>query len=158
MNMADTVLSQTVEIRKARAEDVPACMDLVKEFHEEVINDFGFGFDPIRGIGFAVAQVEGCFVAELNGGIIGLIAGQVLTYPVSGQKMFMESIWYVKKEHRRIGLRLLRRLEDWCREQGIPHIVMALMCSDKGKKIGEFYERCGYRPFEMQYVKNLVQP
>jgi GNAT superfamily N-acetyltransferase len=146
---------EQVIIRACKNEDVPACLELVKEFHEEVINDFGFGFDPVHSVTFALSQVAGCFVAELDGKIIGLIAGAVLTYPISGEKMYMESIWYVRKEHRRHGLKLLRRLEEWCREQGIKNVVMALMCSDKMKKLEDFYKACGYRPFEMQWVKNL---
>jgi GNAT superfamily N-acetyltransferase len=146
---------QVVEIRACRNEDVPDCLDLVKEFHEEVINDFGFGFDPLVSVNFALSQVAGCFVATVDGRIVGLIAGSIFFYPISGQKTYLESIWYVKKEHRRLGLKLLKHLEAWCKEEKVENIVMALMASDKMDKISRFYQACGYRPFEMQWVKNL---
>lgn len=146
-------------VRQATAGDVPEMLLLADEFHSEVINSFGFHFDPAIATKFALTQLQGCFVLEAQEGeekkIVGLIAGSVIVYPGSGEQAFVESIWYVRKEYRSNGMKLLETLEAWCIANGIKNLVMALMESDKAAKIGRFYERCGYRPFERQYVKNL---
>ena len=86
---------------------------------------------------------------------VGLIAGMVVNNLTNGKAALQEVIWYVYKEHRRKGRMLLEYFEEAAKAQGCGSVVMALMCNSGAEKLGRFYERMGYKPFEVQYMKEI---
>ena len=86
---------------------------------------------------------------------VGLIAGMVVNNLTNGKAALQEVIWYVYKEHRKQGRMLLEYFEEAAKNIGCSQIVMALMCNSGAEKLGKFYERMGYKPFEVQYMKEI---
>lgn len=93
-------------------------------------------------------------VAKNNNEIIGLIAG--LITPVlfdNSEKEYTELVWYVKPEHRRIGIKLLAEAEKIAKDKGCKYIKMAYVWSEQGEKVHAYLEKKGYKPSETYTVK-----
>ena len=86
---------------------------------------------------------------------MGLIAGMFVSNLTNGKPGLQEVIWYVDKNYRSKGRVLLKYFEEAGKAQGAAHIIMGLMCNSKAEKLGRFYEREGYKPFEIQYMKEI---
>lgn len=133
----------------------PHLVRLMNEFHAESLNDYGLemhsqDFDHIE------SGVKGTtFVMLKDGVVIGVISGTVVKPLMSNVYIYQEIVWYVDKEHRRYGTKLLDYLEEWCAERGVGKIVMVCMCNSMAETLGKFYERKGYRPMEVHYIKDV---
>lgn len=149
-----------MEIRKAEIKDIARLMPLVKMFHEEHLKPFGMGWDPVtidQTMHIFIEQ-HVALVIENDQEIIGVIAGAVIpSFTDGSQRIFNESIWYVKPEHRggSTGIRLLRLVEKYCINIGINKIVMIGMFNNEIDRLGSFYTSQGYTGLEIHYVKDL---
>lgn len=144
------------KIRPATMEDLEQAMELVKNFHEESLHDFGMFSNKETTLGLAPKLKDGTLILEVKGEIVGLISGLESTLPGTGTKLFHEIMWFVKKEYRRYGLKLFSELEDKCRKEGYDHIIMTCLGNDHGNTLSKLYKAKGYRFFESHYIKNLT--
>lgn len=145
----------TLIIRPGTEADLPAALELIQEFHDESIHEYGFGLDPKAAMTHMITQVACSLVAERDGKVVGVIAGSVVIYPVSGEKCFLESVWFMSKEHRRDGIKLVNALESWCKANAVNKLVMCHMANSKADKLTRFYNNRGFKLMELHYVKNL---
>ena len=92
------------------------------------------------------------YIAELNDEIIGIAGGAVSEHHWSNIKWGSEDFWFVKKEHRgsKAGLLLFNKLMDWFKNNQAERIQMTHYTWNP--KIKGFYEKKGFKPFEMCYV------
>lgn len=95
------------------------------------------------------------FVAEADGGLVGMIALVALVHPINGRRYAEELTWWVEPEYRRstIGPKLLGSAEDWARQNGCQGLKMV---APANSSIGTFYERRGYVLVESAYHKSLM--
>jgi len=143
------------EIRRTKIEDLPQILDLIHEFHAESIDGFGiFCNDKIINE-LMPKLVDTSLVMEIDGQIKGVIAGFIADHIVNGDKFFHEVIWYVSKEYRKYGLKLLIEAENFCKEMGIKQIMMAHMGVDKENAFRKLYLAKGYTLLSVQYIKTL---
>lgn len=143
-------------IRPARIEDLENAIELLNEFHEESIKLFGTSIDKDAARNIITQFKDYALVVDDGSKIRGVIAGHVTIYPLDGAKIYNEAVWFVSKQYRSWGIRLLKALEKKCRDEwGIKYIVMARMINAYSEKIGAFYESIGYKPMEIQYIKTL---
>ncbi len=105
-----------------------------------------------------LASGEGAvFALEADGRCLGGVGGTVVKLPLTGKIAALEMFWYVLPEYRGSGgVRLLKRFEDWAREQGCEEIEMVLLECSMADKLDRFYQRSGYAPTERHYRKELV--
>lgn len=99
-----------------------------------------------------------CLVAEVDGQVIG--AAGALAYPFyfnAGHKTGQEVFWWLNPEHRggQIGIQLFAALEDWAKTQGCQSFTMIALDAVDAERVGRIYQRCGYRPSEHSYIKEL---
>jgi L-amino acid N-acyltransferase YncA len=144
-----------MNIRQAVAEDVEQAIDLLKEFQEESLKEYGTDLDIESIRATCQSYIGTTLVAEVNGKIVGILAGKLLTTPASVFPIYQEEVWYVSKAHRRVGVYLLKTLEEECRKQGISHIILAHMGNSKADKLADFFIRSGYAPFQINYIKKI---
>ena len=92
------------------------------------------------------------YIAELNDEIIGAAGGAVREHHWGNEKWGSEDFWFVKKEHRgsKAGLLLFNKLMDWFKNNQAERIQMTHYTWNP--KIKDFYEKKGFKPFEMCYV------
>ena len=156
-----------IQITKATPEDMYDVADMiVRSFGEETtanIKELGDAKKKGSRFMFIARYIDSlknrepymCYVAKKNDEVIGASAGYTHSYQWGYQLWGTEDFWYVKKEHRsgRAGLLLYNKLMDWFEEMKVDKIQM--MHYTWNPKVGEFYKRKGFVPFELSYVKNV---
>tara|TARA_R110002020_G_scaffold12453_1_gene45758 strand:+ start:1286 stop:1768 length:483 start_codon:yes stop_codon:yes gene_type:complete len=92
------------------------------------------------------------YIAELNDKIIGIAGGSVSEHHWSDIIWGCEDFWFVKKEHRgsKAGIMLFKKLMDWFKNNNAQRIQMTHYTWNP--KIKDFYEKEGFKPFEVCYV------
>lgn len=145
-------------IRLAEPEDLARIVEMGVLFVSETrYRELGAAdVDRITALarGLAVSADGALFVAEVEGRVVGMIAGHVFDHPMLDARFVSEAAWWVDPEHRtgRVGIALLKRLEEWAKQVGATHLAMV---APVGTRVGEFYERAGYQAVEQQFVRRV---
>jgi GNAT superfamily N-acetyltransferase len=89
-----------------------------------------------------------------RGELVAMIAIVLFPHPITGRVYADELAWWVEPKYRRgrIGPKLLRRAEDWARQNGAS---MLKMVAPHGTDVGRFYEARGFTAVETAYQKRL---
>lgn len=128
---------------------------LCDAFSKESLDAYGLGVGNERLGEMIQLCKEISFFLVVDGKAVGLIAGMYVNNLTNGKPGLQEVIWYVDKAHRSKGRLLLQYFEEAGRAKGVSHIVMGLMCNSMADRLGKLYERMGYKPFEIQYMKEI---
>jgi GNAT superfamily N-acetyltransferase len=94
------------------------------------------------------------FVAEVDGAVVGLMAGHLYEHPMFADvRMASEVIWWVEPEHRagRTAVRLLAAFEQWAADHGATHVHMIAWTD----RVGAFYQKRHYVPSESAFVRRI---
>jgi GNAT superfamily N-acetyltransferase len=151
-------------LRRAVEADRPAVVALAMTFFEASTYSAVITVDPgLVGLQFDMALETGVvFVAERDdivppGGpeLVGFLALVPLIHLLSGDRYAEEMAWFVGPRYRSgtVGPRLLRRAEEWARENGC---VFLRMAAPHSTDVGRFYETQGYQAIETAYLKRVV--
>ncbi len=144
-----------IEVRQARPEDADAILSLVHEFHAEGLDEFNLFCDDDKAMNVIKANMKHGLVLTKDGEIIGCLGGELTSGIVTTDLVYQEQIWFVSKNHRQHGIRLIRELERKCSEWGVDKIVMVHLGSLNADKMKVFYERLNYRFLEAHYIKEI---
>lgn len=96
------------------------------------------------------------------GHIFGLFKGEVLVGTLgclitpdlnTGDQICTEAFWFVSKENRGAGIRLLELFERWAWAQGVKRINVAHPSTPEMEKLSGLYKRRGYRAVEVHFTK-----
>ncbi len=100
-----------------------------------------------KQIGVIIAAFENDIV---QGAIGGIFHPDINT----GENTSSEFFWYVKKDSRGSGVRLLKAFEEWSKKQNCKKIRMTQLLegSDGVEKV---YRRFNYYPVEVTFVKEI---
>lgn len=128
---------------------------LIQEFCKESLEEYGLVFSEPAVNAAVDLFIDYSFVCFVGDKLVGLIAGQVTTQVVTGNKMFQEQMWFVSKPYRKYGIKLLKAMETRCLDEGIKTLVLAFMGNSKPEKLERFYLNLGYRFMEAHYVKTF---
>ena len=142
-------------VRQATIKDLPGILELLREFHKESLDAFGFSVDEAVTTILINKFYITSFVLETEGKIVGVLGGQVVTYPLNNELLYQEMVWFVNKKYRMHGIRLFKKLEEYCHANGIKKIGIALMVNSKADKLEKFYERMGFEYLEKHFIKSL---
>jgi GNAT superfamily N-acetyltransferase len=128
---------------------------LCKAFSDEALNEYNLGVEDHK----MMEMIEVCkhisFFLVVDGRAVGVIAGMQVNNLTNGKPSLQEVVWYVDKEYRSHGKKLLDALEDLGKAMKVSSIVMGLMCNSMQDRLDKFYRRLGYKPFEVQYIKEI---
>ena len=133
---------------------------LVENFHKETLSEFDGEFNP-AALADTIAKIKennavNSFLLIDDHWICqGILAGVVGKSFSSGRELFQEIIWYVEAAFRSHGVRLLLEAEKILKNRGVSTMIMAVLENSKTEKIKRLYERIGYKPMQVHYVKNL---
>jgi GNAT superfamily N-acetyltransferase len=101
-----------------------------------------------QGIGFILGLFR-------DGRIAGAFGGVVVEDLNSGDLVASECFWFVTPESRGRGFELLLAYEAEARKRGAVRCSMIHLLSLQPEKLGELYERRGYKAVETSYFKEL---
>jgi GNAT superfamily N-acetyltransferase len=134
----------------------PEISRLCQAFSDESLKEYGLEVENER----LEQMIEVCkdisFFLCVDGKPVGLIAGFIINNLTNGRPALQEVIWYVDKPYRSNGRQLLNYFEEAAKNLGCYQVVMALMCNSGAEKLDSFYKRMGYKPFEVQYMKEIA--
>jgi GNAT superfamily N-acetyltransferase len=134
----------------------PDVTRLCKAFSEESLAEYGLAVEADRLMEMTEVCKGVSFFLKVDGKVVGLIAGMKQENLTNGALALQEVVWYVDKEYRANGRILLKYFEEAAKNMGASCVVMGLMCNSGMDKLDKFYKRMGYKPFEIQYMKEIT--
>lgn len=142
-------------IREATTADTPRLVEMGERFLTETAYRGRVTVNPTQMAETVTllgdSEVGTVFVLELRGVVVGMIGLLLFQHPIAGEPTVAELFWWVEPEYRGGGIRLLKRAEQWARDQGAVKMHMIAPTPD----IGQMYERLGYEPIEVSYQRTL---
>ncbi len=129
--------------------------ELCAEFSKESLGEYGLTVDNARLDEMIEVCKDIAYFLIVDGVPVGVIAGFLVNNLTNRKPAVQEVIWYVKKAHRSHGKMLMHAFEKLAKDRGAEAVVMGLMCNSMQERLDKFYKRLGYKPFEVQYIKEL---
>jgi hypothetical protein len=106
-----------------------------------------------------LSQFEECeeftSILIVDGICQGILAGKLTDNTISPAKIWSEVIYYVRPDFRKESKQLFKSAEIMLKSKGIDAMLMILMCNYQQKLIDRLYKGLGFRPLEVQYIKNI---
>ena len=134
------------------AEDVSR---LVQAFMDESLYEYGLTFNQ-DALNKQIAELKDqAFVLVIDDKCQGIMAGKEVYTPTGADKVWHEVIWYVDRDHRKYGLRLLEAAKAILKAEGFTALVMVYMHNSKSDKLRRLYERLGMKAMETNYIGRL---
>ncbi len=129
---------------------------LIENFHKEAVGEY----DEVFSVDSAIQAIKcgdpnNAFLLIIDEVCQGILYGVNIVSPTSGKRIFQEIIWYVNKPFRKYGIKLLREVEKRLQSDGVSIMIMAVLENSKTEKLKSFYERLGYKPMEVHYMRKL---
>jgi GNAT superfamily N-acetyltransferase len=82
----------------------------------------------------------------------GMIGALLFEHPMAEATCGSELFWWIEPAARgSLGIRLLKRAEQWAKAQGATHMMMVAPNAD----VAKIYERLHYQPAETSYLRRL---
>jgi len=144
-----------MEIRKGLPQDYPSAMELIAEFSEEALAEYGTYLDPDRLKETFDSAYPTSFALVHEDKVVGILAGRIGNDICSKRPVYEELVWFMTKKFRRHGMKLLNHAEGWCRDKHISRITMCCMHNSVTEKLWALYTKMGYRPMETRFIKEL---
>lgn len=146
-------------IRLGTKKDIPAIIDMARDFW--VNTDFDDVFDPDQVAGMAEACIgQGLMVVlEVDGSVCGFCCGVMGPMLACGSSyMGSEMAWWVNPEHRRGGggVGLLEAIEKQAKKMGCKYWNMVFMESSMPETVKGIYKEMGYKKTETSHTKRLT--
>lgn len=129
--------------------------DLVIEFAQESLFEYGVLLDPDKIQEHFTAHYKTSIGMTYEDTLVGVLGGAVTEDSLGQGKVYVEYIWFVRKEFRRKGTNMLQYLQGFCQEHNIRRIVCSCMHNSKTEKLFRLYQRLGFTPMETKFVKIL---
>ena len=146
-------------IRPATIKDIDACVDLCIDFFEDMLN--GGGINVIREDVKAVALksiIESKILVVDHDGVQGLVAWEIVPHPANhSAKIFYETIWCVKSEHKTDALLLLRTLEKEAIKSGAEIVIVANLANKYEEQMSRILLKMGYTYLESHFHKHICE-
>jgi GNAT superfamily N-acetyltransferase len=147
-------------VRQANEQDIDQLTAMARDF----IGYSAYGTmispsdDDIRTGISAIIRSGGMFVAEVDGKIVGAIAGAIAPmWFAPSIPCAIELAWWVDPSHRmtRIPFRLMATLETWAKDAGAKFLCMSELVVDGETPIARMLARMGYINTERSHVKEI---
>jgi len=147
-------------IRQASSADVPELVRMGCEFVSKSTYRMVMFSDPEKVALLMTSLIENneglLLVSETDDvknprRLLGMLGMMVYRHPISHERIANEVFWWVNPSDRgrSDSVRLLRQGEQWAKEQ----MASFVYAGAPNQKVGAVFQRLGYMPIEMQYVK-----
>jgi hypothetical protein len=143
-------------VRAVIEADFPELLEMIQLFEKEGCRKYGFAFDDGYVLKNMPYFAPTSLVAVENGKVIGVMAGVVSASPLSGESVYQQVFWYMRKEYRSHSAELLERAEEFI--AGTLKVRMIVMCAsgdERRQTKDRFFRRKGYKLLETHYIKNI---
>lgn len=147
-------------VRQATEQDIEQLTAMARDF----IGYSAYGTmiepsdDDIHAGISAIIRSGGMFVAEVEGKVVGAIAGAIAPmWFAPSITCAIELAWWVDPAHRmtRIPFRLMAALEGWAKDAGAKFLCMSELVVDGETPIAKMLARMGYINTERTHIKEI---
>lgn len=138
-------------IRAATAADVPALVEMGRQFHAMAPHRPMGEFDPeavARMLSFMVASPQSLVLTNGEGAIGGVMAP---VYFNPGKMLMEEAFWWAAKG----GRQLLAAFCDASESMGADYVSLSTLDNERSAVIDRVVTRMGFQPVERRYLKGL---
>lgn len=130
-------------------EDLPAIVEMGREMHQESKTYQGLEFSDCRVKEVVKSLLSGDYftvVAEINGRVVGMMAGLVTCPNCSYDLMAVDVNMYLRPEARgtTAGARMVQAYVEWAQAKGAKQITVGVTAGIDNDKAIEFYEALGF--------------
>lgn len=146
-------------IRKARAEDVDAIVEMSKKFYAHTsyyqISKIDLNEEDVSALARHLISSGIMNIAELDGKVIGMIGVILIPFMFNADHVHAgEVVWWVEPEVQAVGVgkALLASVEAPAKAAGVTHIQMVDLVTS-GSHVAKLYESFGYQLTERSYTK-----
>ena len=149
---------EKVNIRPLGPDEVGKAFAVAKKFHKEtglIIDEPDGEYWDATWSGLISSGVGVIIALEAEGKVVGALCGTFSPSLLAPVMMFTEAMWYVEKEWRGHGTRMLRYAEEFAEAVGCTGISMIHLVDKDATRMSNFYRRNGYTPSEVFPVKDL---
>lgn len=139
-------------IRPAELEDIPACIDLLRELHE--MHERPVAFDGSHCAGrlvVAICSLDWLALVVETEGVTGLLVASAGPTTICPAPVAVEHAWIVRAPG--WGGKLRRAYEDWAMSMGC--VAAHLSAAPGQDRTASIIARAGYRQAESSWVKVL---
>lgn len=145
-----------VEVTAYKEEYDQDIMVLCQLFVKESLEEYGMNvtYEKFKQM-LEICKKISFFLVNEEGRPVGMIAGMIVECITNGKPCLQEVVWYVNEQYRSNGHKLLKEMESCAKHLGCSSVVMGLMCNSQQDRLDRVYRRLGYKPFEVQYIKEL---
>jgi len=139
-------------IRPATADDIGALVAMARRFHAGSQYSKWSLFDG--GVCDAMLRAmldDEASAVFIDGEFRGAIGVSIGPLPYSPQETRVERFWWVDPDNRGIGMHLYKAADAWAVARGVE--IRSLVAPWKAHDVHRLYERMGYAPVEITFVK-----
>jgi len=144
-------------IRYCREEDYNKVLPLIKEVVSKALPDEEFEEDRIRNL-FDNALTDEDYtgiILLINNEICGYILGYVTEHYFHSKKIAYCMSIYVKEEHRKYGLEMLRSFEAWGKYRGADTLSISYFKGLSPESLKKVLTKMKYEEQEIAYWKEV---
>ena len=147
------------KVRDVEDRDWPAICQLGHEFYVEgkLPGQFVPAIFEKNWRSWLNIEIGVLLVLDCEGEVGGVIGALVSEDPCDGTKVAQEMFWFVGRQSRGHGLKLIDALELTLIGMGVRRLTMAHLSSLRAKPLAALFARKGFRPVETHYVKELPE-
>lgn len=146
-------------IRPATIEDIPRIVELGNMLHQESrYAAISFSEEKVAALMKHLIQVDGVvFVAEVDGEIVGGIAGGVTEFWFSTEKQAFDYSFFLAPDarHGMQAVRLMVAFESWAKLRGARQVDMGITTDIHVDKSARLYTGMGYKDCGKLFVKEI---
>ena len=159
--MNAVIKPEEVVIRQADYVDIERLVDYARTFWDQTVYARSVEYDVETMVETTAGMIKDDVVlyAETMGGtVVGLICIMISPFPM--YKNYLSGCewgFYVSDEYRRSGLavKLVSQAEDMLKERNVKFFTMIALSNLRPKVVGRFYERLGFSPEEICFMKDI---
>ncbi|MFB5946540.1 GNAT family N-acetyltransferase [Albibacterium profundi] len=133
-----------IQIRKARIDDCPRLLELIKELaeYEQAPNEVTVSMDEFEAAGFGPDAVWKAYVADVDGRIEGMALYYIRYSTWKGRRLYLEDIIVTEKQRGKgLGKLLFDKVLDLSKEKGYSGMVWQVL--DWNEPAIKFYKNYG---------------
>lgn len=140
-------------IRHAVDADRDRCLVLLRQSHDAAGFPWSFrGANAAALFRYHAGNPDACcIVLDVEGVAQGVLMAAAFEHPFGAGRWAKETVWFVAEAHRGRGaIAMLDAYEAWAKARGCIAVGMASLASND---VSALYQRRGYAPAEMHFLK-----
>lgn len=141
-----------------QSHEIDKLIPLARAFIAESTEDIPFNENHFKATWtqLLASKVGTVLKYEKDNEIVGVLGFMIYPDMLSGLTVATEAFWFVRKENRGAGLRLLEEFEYTAKNMGAKQIRMAHLKNLMPEKLRSIYLKRGYIEIETTYEKKEV--